>query len=107
MIELREKDRVNICRLADKVLPSGSILWAYGSRVKGTGHDTSDLNLVLISPEDEPIDIEYLQRFKLALQDSTIPIFVQVMDWNYMPEHFKDNILQRYEVLYRVPDTAE
>lgn len=100
MIELREKDRVRICDLARDILPEGASLWAYGSRVKGTCHDASDLDLALISPEGEPVDSEYLSQFKLALQDSNIPIFVQVMDWNYIPESFKENILQRYEVLY-------
>lgn len=102
MIELREKDRQQICRIASEVLPAGVELWAYGSRVKGTGHDASDLDLAMVSPEGKSVDGEYLTHFKLALQDSTIPIFVQVMDWNRIPESFKKNILQCYDVLCRV-----
>ncbi|USD65094.1 nucleotidyltransferase domain-containing protein [Vibrio sp. SCSIO 43136] len=99
MINLREKDRARVCQIAQQTLCSGSELWAYGSRVKGTNRPYSDLDLALITPENGQNDIA---EFKHALQHSNIPIFVQVMPWELIPESFKDNILQRYEVLCTV-----
>ena len=98
MIDLREKDRVRIIALAQKTLPPDTKVWAYGSRVKGTNYEASDLNLVLVS-EDQPVTQDRLQAFKHALQDSTIPIIVQVLIWEAIPASFQENILKCYEVL--------
>ena len=96
MIELREKDRLAITKLAQKHLVKGTELWAYGSRVKGTALDTSDLDLVMFTPEGEVND---LPEFLSALQHSNIPIFVQVFDWNHLPQAFKDNFQLKNERL--------
>lgn len=91
MIDLREKDRVRIEALAKEYLPEGSLLWAYGSRVKGQNHEASDLDLCAEMPNANP---DALTALRLALQDSNIPIFVQVMDWHDIPESFRENILK-------------
>lgn len=104
MIDLREKDRAAICQIARQVFEPGVELWAYGSRVKGTNYDASDLDLAVVAPEGKELDLERLVEFKEALQTSNIPIFVQALDWQRIPESFKKNILQRYEVLVRVGD---
>ena len=102
MIDLTEKDRAEICRLANDIFAPNTELWAYGSRVKGTNHDTSDLDLVINTPAEQPLDVEQLVAFKLALQQSNIPIMIQVLDWLRIPESFRQNILTHYEVLLRV-----
>jgi predicted nucleotidyltransferase len=99
MIDLREKDRLRIIDIAKRVLNPGCEIWAYGSRVKGTNYDASDLDLAIITPAEQPLDPNTLADFKLALQDSNIPILIQVMDWQRIPESFRQNILTRYEVL--------
>jgi len=45
------------------------------------------------------IDLCELGMFKELLQESTIPILVKVLDWNRIPESFRENILKGYEVL--------
>ena len=96
MIELREKDRIAIISLASKYLVKGTELRAYGSRVKGTALDTSDLDLMMFTPEGEVND---LLEFQEALQNSNIPIFVQVFDWSRLPQSFRDNFQQKNERL--------
>ena len=105
MIDLREKDKVILCQLAQEIFPSGTEIWAYGSRIKGTNHDASDLDLVIHFDSDSVSESEFfeqLSNFKEALQESTIPIFVQVFAWSQIPESFKANIQQEYKILYSV-----
>lgn len=99
MIKLREQDRKIICDLANKIFSGPVEIWAYGSRVKGTSHDASDLDLVLRSKNLKPIIIEEFSKFVEELKDSQIPILVQVFDWARLPESFHENILKEYEVL--------
>lgn len=102
MIDLHEQDRVAICALAEQHLPSGTEMWAYGSRVKGTNYDASDLNLIVHTAEEYRIKVS---SFDTALRDSNIPIFVQPLDWQSIPEYFRTNILQCYEVLWTAPSS--
>jgi len=97
---LREKDKVLIHNLAKKTLQTPMEIWVYGSRVNGEAHDTSDLDLVLCTKTQDKIAIGEFIAFKEALRESNLPIFVQVMDWNRIPESFHKNILSNYEVLY-------
>jgi len=105
MIDLREKDNEILCRLAQETFAQGTEIWAYGSRVKGTNHDASDLDLIVHLAANPVSDNEYFKQlasFKEALQESTIPIFVQVFAWTQIPEAFKANIKAEYQVLYTV-----
>ena len=103
MIDLREKDRKAICSLAEKIFSQSTEIWAYGSRVKGTNHDTSDLDLVVHFPleQDKNVDYEQLSTFIEALSDSNIPIIVQVMAWHSIPDNFRNNIQSHYQVLWQ------
>lgn len=107
MIELRDKDKLQISQIARSTLPLGAQVWAYGSRVKGNCHDASDLDLVISTSIVNPLPLDNLVTFKHALQDSTIPILIQVLDWHHIPESFKSNILKRYEVLIDVDAPPE
>ena len=94
---IREKDRELIVSLAQKTLNHPSRVWAYGSCVSGEAHDTSDLDLVIVSNDGKKVDIGEFINFKEALQNSNIPILMQVLDWNRIPESFHANILANYE----------
>lgn len=103
MIDLREKDRQAISDIADSVFNQGTEIWAYGSRVKGKNHDTSDLDLVVHFPasQDKMTDYEQLSTFIETLRDSNIPIIVQALAWHSIPEHFRTNIKAHYHVLWQ------
>jgi predicted nucleotidyltransferase len=98
---LREKDKKRIIEIAQKTLNASTIL-AFGSRVNGTGHDTSDLDLVIRSNSNEKLDINELTSFKEQLRDSNIPIIIQTLDWYRIPQSFHDNILENYEELVSI-----
>ncbi len=99
---LREKDKILIERLAQKTLKTPSQIWAFGSRVNGDAHDTSDLDLVIVSDDKQKIDIDEFINFKDVLRESNIPILIQLMDWNKIPESFHKNILENYQVLVKI-----
>ena len=96
---LREKDKNRIIDIADKIFTSPIEIWAYGSRVNGTAHDTSDLDLVIRTKDLQPVSASELHHFQEAVEDSNIPIMVQIFDWARIPESFHHNINKNYEVL--------
>jgi predicted nucleotidyltransferase len=99
---IREKDKLSLQQLAKQHISTPCEIIAYGSRVDGTAHDTSDLDLVILCKDDKKLDIGEFMAFKDAVQNSTIPILVQIFDWGRMPEYFKDGILECYEVLIKI-----
>ncbi len=97
---IRDKDREELMRIADEVLKAPLQIWAYGSRVNGTAHDTSDLDLVIRTDNLQPINSDELNNFKEAITKSNIAILIQVLDWGIIPESFHRNILKNYRVVY-------
>lgn len=78
-------------------------VWAYGSRVKGTAHDGSDLDLVIMGKDGKMIPIDILVELKEKISESNIPILVELFDWARLPESFHQNIEACHEVLFPVP----
>lgn len=74
-------------------------VWAYGSRVKGTHRDGSDLDLALRTPGLEPLAPSKLNALHEAFEESTLPIIVQTHDWSRLPESFQQEIEREYVVL--------
>ena len=101
MIDLREKDRLRICELLKTSFTEPLEVWAYGSRVNGSNHDASDLDLVLRAADSQqPLAWEQVMDFSEQLRDSNIPILIEARDWARLPTRFHTQILKKYEVLY-------
>jgi predicted nucleotidyltransferase len=98
-VKIREQDKQAILNIAKDTVKEPSKILAFGSRVDGSAHDTSDLDLVIISDKNKKIEINNLVEFKERLKKSNIPISVQVLDWYRIPESFHKNILKKYEEL--------
>jgi len=101
---LRAKDKQQLFAIASRTLHTPLEIWAYGSRVNGDAHDTSDLDLVLRTQGLSRLNHSEFYDFKEALEESTIPILIQVFDWANIPESFRQNIQRRYAVLWRGGD---
>lgn len=99
---IRDKDKKNIVDIARQTINQPSRILAYGSRVNGSAHDTSDLDLVIISKMEEKLDIDDLMNFKQKLKESNIPIMIQVLDWYRIPESFHKNIMIKYEEIINI-----
>jgi predicted nucleotidyltransferase len=75
------------------------IVWAYGSRIKGTSHQGSDLDLALIDPSGSRIRAQQIYSLRDGLEKSNLPISVDVLDWAALPESFKKEIERAHVVL--------
>ena len=102
-LDLPRRYRDQIEALLHEHVP-GVAVWAYGSRVTGESHDASDLDLVLRGPDLKWIPSGQLADLNAALEDSNVPIIVQVHDWARLPESFHREIERAYVVL--VEDTS-
>ena len=90
--------REQLGALLREYVPDAEV-WAYGSRVNGRGHDSSDLNLVYCAVRTlEPLGNEYVELVE-ALEQSNIPISFQVHDWARLPESFQLEIERSYVVV--------
>lgn len=81
-------------------LPDAEV-WAYGSRVNGDYYEASDLDLVVRWPEDTERSKRFsaLMDVKEAFSGSDLPIIVQILDWDSIPQGFRDEILAGYAVI--------
>lgn len=97
---IREKDKLDLidifstCSLQIEV-------WAYGSRVSGSAHSGSDLDLVVRTTDLTPMPLDSLVDLIDKIKNSNIPILVELRDWARLPETFHANILEQYEVLFK------
>lgn len=81
-------------------LPEAEV-WAYGSRVNGDHYDASDLDLVVRFPDvvDGSRRYALLDAAKTAFIESNLPIIVQIIDWDAIPQRFRDEIQAGYVVV--------
>lgn len=94
-VDLAER-HLNLLRdLLKKYYPNKQV-WIYGSRVKGTAKNTSDIDLVIF----DSLDTQYY-TLKDTLDESDIPFLIQIMRWEYLPQDFKDTILDRYYIVQK------
>lgn len=99
---LKNKDKILLLNILKQDIQTKVEVRVFGSRVNGRAHSGSDLDLVLCSEDEQPLDINEFMQFKEDLRASNIPFLVDVLDWNRMPDYFQDNINQRYEVLKKL-----
>ena len=99
---IRKEDRKLLKKIVQQTITTPCEVIAYGSRVDGTAHDASDLDLVIRCKENRSLDIDEFISLKDAVQNSNIPILVQIFDWGRIPESFKFGILDNNEVLVEV-----
>ncbi len=92
-IDLDRKQLKLLEKIIDRHVPNKAV-WAYGSRVTWKASQTSDLDLVVF-------DCASTQIFDLkdAFEESDLLISVDVMDWEIIPDNFKENIKKKYLVL--------
>ena len=96
MIDLNPKHLVTIQHILAVNIPECEVR-AFGSRVKWTAEDYSDLDLAVVG--SEPLPLRQLRKLKEAFEESDLPIRVDVLDWHTISDAFKDVIGEEYEVI--------
>ena len=94
-IDLTPSHEEAIRNILKKHIPDTEV-WAFGSRVRWTAKDTSDLDLVIASDEKTPSKVMTL--LKLDFEDSELPFKVDVLDWQRISEEFQGIIKEEYVV---------
>ena len=100
-IDVELKDLKIVKFIFARYLPYKQV-WAYGSRVKWTATHTSDLDCVVFGATDSEI-----ANANEAFDESDIPFEVQLLNWEIIPDDFKENIQEQYFVLQNKRDWKE
>ena len=72
-------------------------IWAYGSRVTGDAHEGSDLDLVIRSLGNSKTSACELKEL---IKEANIPFLIDMLEFDSLPEIFKREITEQYEVIY-------
>ena len=100
-IDVELKDLKIVKSVFARHLPYKQV-WAYGSRVKWTATETSDLDCVVFGATDSAI-----ADAKEAFDESDIAFEVQLLNWETIPDDFKENIKELYFILQNKNDWRE
>lgn len=74
-----------------------SEIWVYGSRIDGSAHSGSDLDLVV---RKHGSDFNFA-KLKDVLNESDIPFLIDINIFDELPKSFQQEILRNYIVLYK------
>lgn len=98
-LELQPAHLRMVLDLVERYAPEAEV-WAYGSRVQGTAHNGSDLDLVLRNPANPEAPQKNLTALAAAFAESNLPILVDIIDWARIPETFRQEIERAHAALH-------
>ncbi len=98
MIDLNPKHLKTIQYILAEYIPDYEVR-AFGSRVKWTAKDYSDLDLAVVGRK--PLSLRQKRRLTEAFEESNLPIRVDIVDWQSISEGFKKIIAEQYEVIQK------
>ena len=101
-LDLQPTHRRLLLDLLARHAPDAEV-WVYGSRVNGLSHEGSDLDLVVrYSTESMRERLRSRALLSEALDESNLPILVEVQDWAQMTEDMRREA-ERCHVVLRTP----
>lgn len=96
MIDLNKDVLVKLIQILKKHIPLAEIR-VFGSRISGSAKSYSDLDLAIINTEK--LNLKTLTALKTDLQESDIPIRIDLVDYLGIDDEFREVINQNYVVL--------
>ena len=96
MIDLNPKHLKTIQYILAEYIPAYEVR-AFGSRVKWTAKDYSDLDIAVVG--SKPLSLRQRGQLAEAFEESNLPIRVDILDWQSISEGFKKVIAEQYEVI--------
>jgi predicted nucleotidyltransferase len=97
-LDLPKKTQEQINVILAEVHKTHDVL-AFGSRVNGTAHAGSDLDIALRNKERPEEPLLSLAKIRAAFRDSDIPILIDLHDWAALPKEFRAEIVKKTEAL--------
>ena len=82
----------------------GAEVWAFGSRVGGSAHEGSDLDLVLRNCENPDCAVPELPLLRARLRESNLPMLIDLFDWVSIPAEYREEIQRDHCVLRKPGD---
>ncbi len=104
MIDLNPRHLKTVQHILAEYVP-GCEVRAFGSRVKWTAKDYSDLDLAVIG--SSRLDLGEMRRLTETFEESNLPIRVDIVDWYTISEGFKKIIAAQYEVIQQARPVRE
>ena len=97
MVHLADDEIKMVLRVLEYYSPDCNV-FAFGSRVKGTHSDTSDLDLVFDC--GKMLEFKRLYEIKTAFELSDLKFRVDVIDYNTVDDEFREIINKDKELLF-------
>ena len=88
-IDINPNHLETIQRILEEHVPDCEVR-AFGSRAKWNAEDYSDLDLAVVG--EQPLNWRVLSMLKDALEESTLPFRVDVLDWHDISDNFREMI---------------
>lgn len=95
-IDIRAADLRTVRKILREHVPDLDVR-AIGSRVSGFARETSDLDLVLMTPE--PLEFLRMAELREAFTQSNLPYLVDLVDWASTSPRFRALIDRQYSVI--------
>jgi predicted nucleotidyltransferase len=95
-IDLDPRDRETVEGILRQYIPEHEI-WAFGSRVRGTAREHSDLDLVVRTTQ--PLSTAQLGDLMEAFELSNLPMKVDILDGSTLTPNFQDIVREEHVVL--------
>ncbi len=93
LIDLDADQLRMVKEIINQYIPNKKV-WVYGFRITREARDTSDLDLVVFG-----CNADKIYDLKESFLESDVLVSVDVMDWEDIPDSFKENIKRKYVVL--------
>ncbi len=93
-LDLRPEHLKLVQEILNTYVPDCTV-WAFGSRTQRNAKPTSDLDLAIL--DLHPSKAKIIGKLLEAFEESTLPMKVDVLDWNQTNESFR-NIIERQKI---------
>ncbi|MFK8137693.1 MAG: nucleotidyltransferase family protein [Bdellovibrionales bacterium] len=77
-------------KLLEPLWQKDVIIYAFGSRARGTHHPFSDIDILLVNSDNLPAG--FLSELKEKLEDSKLEVKVDIVEEEYLAESYKNNV---------------
>ena len=102
-LHLEPRQLVMIEQMLQDFIPEARV-WCFGSRILGQSLKRfSDLDLVVRNEENLHAELGKLRE---AFEASNLPIKMDLLEWNQLPDWLKQEIFEEYVVLQEPVKTA-
>jgi type I restriction enzyme, S subunit len=91
-IDLTIEQLETVKQILKKHLPTGIVIWVFGSRATGTAKEYSDLDIALQTENGQRLEFELIVKLMDDFVESNLPFKVDVIDYNAASGIFKQNV---------------